>query len=151
MLKTEFPSRQNWKLRIEAFCGFCVNDSEKIFQITKHWNEDSPEKSILQKNRIEKDLNFIIPCNLPVKVNQVFKSQSARKTFFLKLGGCFHSLFKSWNIHKIFGKMTIESYGSVTAIDLTYFSRRPIFLKESICVDALSVTIRDRCILLKTT
>ena len=50
------------------------------------------------------------------KAYKAQKDPQANKTFDLL--GCFHSFFKSWNIHHLYGKMTLENYGSTWQIDL---------------------------------
>ena len=68
--------------------------------------------------RKELDLNFKLACNLRSRTSSVFKSQNIRKTNkTFDLLGCSHSFFKNWIIQQLYGKMTVENYGSVWQID----------------------------------
>ena len=63
-------------------------------------------------------MNFKLACNLRSRTSEAFKSQNVKKmneTFDLL--GCSHSFFKSWNIHELYGYLTVENYGSVRQID----------------------------------
>ena len=63
-------------------------------------------------------MNFKLAHNIRVRTSKVFKAQNVRKTNktfdFL---GCSHSFFKNWIIHQLYGKVTLENYGSVWQID----------------------------------
>ena len=53
-----------------------------------------------------------------IKTYKAFKYQNVRKinkTFDLLR--CSHSFFQRWNIHRLYGNMTIKIYGSVWQID----------------------------------
>ena len=52
------------------------------------------------------------------RTNKAFKSQNVRKTNkTFDLLGFSHSIFKSWILHQIYGKMTIDIIGSVWQFD----------------------------------
>ena len=52
------------------------------------------------------------------RLYKAYKAQNVMKTNkAFDLLGCSHSFFKSWIIHQLYGKMTIEKYGSVWQID----------------------------------
>ena len=70
------------------------------------------------KTRRRKDLYFKIALNLRSRPITAFKCQNVRKTNkTIDLLGCFHSFFRSWIIHQLYGTMTIENYGPVWQID----------------------------------
>ena len=64
---------------------------------------------------MEIDLNFKLACNLRSRTSLAFKSENIgkmeKKTFDLL--GFYHSFFKNWIFHQLYGRMTLENYGSV--------------------------------------
>ena len=56
------------------------NNFGKVFQKTKDWNKNKPEKVKLQRKKFkirnEKPLKFKFADNLRHRINQAFKSQS---------------------------------------------------------------------------
>ena len=65
------------------------------------------------------DLKFKLVCNSRSRTYKAFKSRNVRKinkTFDVL--GCSRSFFRRWIIHQLYGKMTIQNYGSVWQIDL---------------------------------
>ena len=68
--------------------------------------------------RKESNLNFKLACNLRSRTYQAFKCENFRKTNkTFDLLGCSHSFFKNWIIQQLYGKMTLENYGSMWQID----------------------------------
>ena len=52
------------------------------------------------------------------RLYKAYKAQNVKKTNkTFDLLGCSHSFFKSCIIHQLYGKMTLENYGSVWQID----------------------------------
>ena len=84
----------------------------------KKYRVDNKKVNEYNKNKRESDLKLKLVCNLPSGTYKVFKSRNVRKTNkTFDLLGCSHSFVRRWNIHQLFGNMTIEKYGSVWQID----------------------------------
>ena len=77
------------------------------------------DKIILyEKSRKESDLNFILASNLRSRTSSAFKSENVMKTNkTFDLFGSSHSFFKSWILHQIYGKLTLENHGPVWQFD----------------------------------
>ena len=70
------------------------------------------------KNRTKTDKNFKIAGYRRNRIYKTYRAQDVMKTSkTFDLVGCSHSFFKSWAIHQLYGKMTIENFGSVWQID----------------------------------
>ena len=70
------------------------------------------------KNSRQKDLNYKLACNLRSRTSSAFKSQNVRKTNkTFNLLGCSPSFFQRCIFHQLYGKMTVEKYGSVRQIN----------------------------------
>ena len=90
-----------------------INNNRKIYN-----KENRVKINFYEKNRRASVLNFKLACNLRSRTNKAFKSQNVRKTNkTFDLFGCSHLFFQRWIIHQLYGKMTIEKYGSVWQID----------------------------------
>ena len=83
-------------------------------------NRDKINTRMNDCSRIRKEsyLNFKLACNLRSRTYQAVKSQNVRKTNkTFDLLGCSHSFFQNWIVDQLYGKMTLENYGSVWQID----------------------------------
>ena len=109
LLKSTFNKDNKRRDGVQRICIICFKEYHKN---RKEW------RSILDRERRKTDLNFKLVCNLRSRTSKAFKAQNVRKankTFGLL--GCSHSFFKRWIIHQLYGKMTLEIYGSVCQID----------------------------------
>ena len=67
---------------------------------------------------METDINLKLASYMRNRLYKAYKAQKVRKikkTFDLL--GCFHSFFKNWIFHQLYGNMILENYGSVWQID----------------------------------
>ena len=70
------------------------------------------------KNKKKLDLKFKSACILRSRTSLAFKSQIVRKPNKLcDLIGCSLSFFESWISNQIYGKMTLDNFGSIRQID----------------------------------
>ena len=68
--------------------------------------------------RKESNLNFKLTCNLRSRTYQAPKSQNVTKiNKAFELLGCSHSFLQNRIVHQLYGKRTLENYGSVWQID----------------------------------
>ena len=62
----------------------------------------------MEKKRREADFNFILAHNTRSGTYQAFKSQNVEKIYkTIDLIGFSHSFFQRWNIHQLYGYMTL--------------------------------------------
>ena len=94
---------------------------------SKHSHSNHKEKGSLRDTIKRKtDLIFKLTQNIRVRTRQVFKAQNVNNlTKAFDLIGCSHSFFKSWNIHQVFGDMTLQkiwyhmaNYLPITSINI---------------------------------
>ena len=127
-LKSNFHKRSKSSDGLQTQCVFCVKQYKKkyyldnrdqIIENYKNYKKQNREKiRLYENNRRKTDLNFKIACNLRSRTSSAFKSKNVRKTYkTFDLLGCSYSFFKNWIIHQLYGKMTVENYGSVWQID----------------------------------
>ena len=109
LLKSNFNKDKTKRDGVQGICVICFKE---------YHNNRKERRSILDKERRKKDLNFKLVCNLRSRTSKAFEAQNVRKTNkTFDLLGCSHSFFKRWIIHQLYGNMTLENYGSVWQID----------------------------------
>ena len=82
-------------------------------------------KEHYMRKRKETDLNFKLICNIRTRTNKAFISQNIKKTNkTIDLLGCFPDFFRRWIVHKLYGDITEENYGSVWTLDHCYPSSK---------------------------
>ena len=60
------------------------------------------------------DLNFKLASYMRNRLYNAYKAPNVMRTSkTFDLLGCSRSFFKSWIIHQLYGRMTLENYGSV--------------------------------------
>ena len=70
------------------------------------------------KKRKYEDNKFRLACNLRKRVLNAFKAQNVRKTNkTFDLLGCSPFFLKLWIESQLYGKMTMENYGTVWCLD----------------------------------
>ena len=109
MLKSNFNKNNKRRDGVQNICVICFKD---------YHNERKERRSILDKERRKRDINFKLVCNLQSRTSKAFKAHNVRKknkTFDLL--GCSQLFFKKWIIHQLHGSMSLKNYGSVWHID----------------------------------
>ena len=121
--KRKFYNKENRDQMKEYQRKHYLDYRDQIIEYKKQYFQKNKNKIIESyrqyvKSRRDSDLNYKLACNLRSRTNNAFQSQNIRKTNetfdFL---GCFHSFFKSWIFHQLYGNMTAGNYGSVWQID----------------------------------
>ena len=87
---------------------------EKRDKIEKCCCDNREKTKEYVENKKQSDLNFKLACNLRSRISLAFESQNVKKTNkTFDLLGCFHSFLKNWNIHQVYGEMTLEKNDSM--------------------------------------
>ena len=126
--KSNFSKNTKSKDGLQSQCKFCVNDYNKNYYIKnrdselerrkKYNSQNRGKTNEYVKNKMKTDLNFKLASYMRNRLYKAYKAQNVRKTNkTFDLLGCSHSFFKNWIIHQLYGKMTLENYGSVWQTD----------------------------------
>ena len=127
-LKSKFQKNTKSKEGLKFQCIFYVKDYKKIniieivihnlSVVTKNNFQNRGKINEYIKNKMKTESHFKLASYLRNWLYKAYKAQIVGRTNgAFDLLKSFHSFFKRWVFHQLYGEMSIDNYGSVWCID----------------------------------